>query len=139
MFSELGPQLDHKALSPRQFGLITEALNEKNLALLELLGAQIAPALSNAFAGGNASEGAASGLAWQLALCQLGTYCGRDSLALRQACWRYGACAGDDLATAARAAMARDGLPRTALDKQVSLFVNAINMHDPELLGIRRK
>jgi hypothetical protein len=35
--------------------------------------------------------------------------------------------------------MVRDGLPSTALDKQVNLFVKAINTKDPELLGIRRK
>lgn len=63
VFSELGPQLDYKAPSQRQFSVITDALNEKNLALLELLGAQIAPAFSNAVAGGSASEGSAGGLA----------------------------------------------------------------------------
>jgi hypothetical protein len=136
---ELGPQLDYKALSPRQFSVIADAMNEKNMASLELLGAQIAPALSNTFAEGKASEGAAGGLAWQLALCQLGAYCGRGSLAVREACWRYGACAGEDLASAVHAAMVRDGLPSTALDKQVNLFVKAINTKDPELLGIRRK
>lgn len=42
VFSALGPQLDYKAPSKRLFGVITDALNEKNSALLELLGAQIA-------------------------------------------------------------------------------------------------
>ena len=139
VFAELSPQLDYKALSPRQFSIIVDALNEKNMGLLELLGSQIAPALNRAFAGSSASEGAAAALAWQLALCHLGAYCGRDSLALREACWRYSACAGDNLASAVRAAMVRDGLPGTALDKQVSVFVKAINTHDPELLGIGRK
>ena len=139
VFSELSPQLDYKALTPRQFSVIADALNEKNLGLLELLGAQIAPALNSAAAGSGASEGAAGSLAWQLALCQLGAYCGRDSLPVREACWRYGACAGDDLSSAVRAAMVRDGLTSTALDKQVSLIVKAINTHDPELLGIGRK
>ena len=143
VFAELGPQLDYKALSPRQFSVITDALNEKNVALLELLGTQIAPALkgigTGTGAGSNAADAAASALAWQLALCQIGAYCGRDSLALREACWRFGACAGDNLAAAVRTAMVRDGLPGTALDKQVALFVKAINTHDPELLGIGRK
>jgi len=139
VFAELNPQLDYKALSPRQFSVITDALNEKNLGLLELLGSQIAPALSGSATGGGASQAAAGALAWQLALCQVGAYCGRDSLALREACWRFGACAGDDLASAVRAAMVRDGMPGTALDKQVALFVKAINTHDAELLGIRRK
>ena len=139
VFSELSPQLDYKALSPRQFSVITDALNEKNMALLELLGAQIAPALNGAFVGGDASAAASSSLAWQLALCQLGAYCGRNSLALREACWQFGACAGDDLASAVRAAMLRDGLTSTALDQQVRLFVKAINTHDPDVLGIRRK
>lgn len=139
VFAELSPQLDYKALSPRQFSVIVDALNEKNMGVLALLGAQIGAALSAGTASGTASEVASGGLAWPLALCQIGAYCGRDSLAFREACWRYGACAGDDLASAARAAMVRDGLPDTALDKQVSLLVKAINTHDPELLGIRRK
>ena len=139
VFSELSPQLDYKALSPKQFSIITDALNEKNIGLLELLGAQIAPALNAAFASGSASDAAASALAWQLALCQVGAYCGRDSLAVREACWRYAACAGDDLSSAVRAAVVRDGLPSNAFDKQVALFVKAINTHDAELLGIGRK
>lgn len=139
VFSKLNPQLDYKGVSPGQFSIITDALNEKNIALLELLGSQIAPALNSNFAGGSTSDAASGALAWQLALCQLGAYCGRDSLPLRNACWQYGACSGDDLATAVRAAMVRDGLPNTALDKQIALFVKAINTHDPELLGIRRK
>ena len=139
VFSELGPQLDYKALSNRQFSIVTDTLNEKNVALLELLGTQIAPALKSTGTGGNAAEAATSALAWQLALCQAGAYCGRDSLALKEACWRFGACGGDNLAAAVRAAMVRDGQPSTALDKQVALFVKAINTHDPELLGIGRK
>ena len=139
LFAELSPQLDYKTVSPRQFGIIADAMNEKNMALLELLGPQLTPALSNAFVGGDASAAAATSLAWQLALCQLGAYCGRDSLALREACWQFGACAGDDLASAVRAAMIRDGLTSTALDQQVRLFIKAINTHDPEVLRIRRK
>ncbi len=139
VFSQLGPQLDYKALSPAQFSIITDAMNEKNMALLELLGAQIAPALAGVYVGGNTSDAAATSLAWQLALCQLGAYCGRDSLALRDACWKFGACAGDDLAAAVQAAMVRDGLASNALDQQVRLFVKAINTQNPEVLGIRRK
>ena len=139
VFSELSPQLDYKALSPKQFSIITDALNEKNMALLSLLGSQIAPALEATFAGGTASETAAAALAWQLALCQVGAYCGRDSLAMREACWRFGACAGDDLSAAIRAAVSREGMTSTAFDKQVALFVKAINTHDAELLGIGRK
>ena len=139
VFSQLSPQLDYKALSPAQFSVITDAMNEKNMALLELLGSQIAPAISGAFVGGEASAAASSSLAWQLALCQLGAYCGRDSLALRDACWRFGACAGDDLASAVSAAMVRDGLTSNALDQQVRLFIKAINTQDPSVLGIRRK
>ncbi len=139
VFSQLGPQLDYKALTPAQFSVITDAMNEKNIALLELLGAQIAPALAGANVGGNTSDAAATSLAWQLALCQLGAYCGRDSLAMRDACWKFGACAGDDLAGAVQAAMVRDGLSSNALDQQVRLFIKAINTHDPEVLGIRRK
>lgn len=139
VFSQLSPQLDYKAVSPAQYSLVTDAMNEKNIALLELLGPQIAPALANAFVGGDASAAASSSLAWQLALCQLGAYCGRDSLALREACWQFGACTGDDLASAVRAAMVRDGLTSTALDQQVRLFIKAINTRDPDVLGIRRK
>lgn len=139
VFSQLSPQLDYKAISPAHYSLITDALNEKNMALLELLGPLIAPTLIHAFVGGEASATASSSLAWQLALCQLGAYCGRDSLALREACWQFGACAGDDLPSAIRAAMIRDGLTSTALDQQVRLFIKGINTRDPEVLGIRRK
>ncbi len=139
VFSQLGPQVDYKALSPAQYSVVTDAMNEKNMALLELLGAQIAPALAGVYVGGNTSDAAATSLAWQLALCQLGAYCGRDSLALRDACWKFGACAGDDLAGAVQSAMVRDGLSSNALDQQVRLFVKAINTRDPEVLGIRRK
>ncbi len=139
VISQLSPDLNYKSLSAEQLSVITNAMSEKNMAVLSLMGAQIAPALGAAFVGGDASAAASSSLAWQLALCQLGAYCGRDSLALRDACWQFGACAGDDLPSAVSAAMVRDGLATNALDQQVRFFVKAINTNDPSVLGIRRK
>ena len=54
-------------------------------------------------------------------------------------CFRFGACAGDDLAGSLRAALTRDGVAPDVLDKQAALYVAAIASGDPARLGIVRR
>ncbi len=143
----IGGTLNLSALTDAQFETIRRALAEQDPTTLALLGQLVQPALINAAIGAappSVAEARYFGevtapLAWQLALCQLGAWCGHESLWAREACFRFGACAGDDLATAIRAALTRDGLPADVLDKQAARFLDAITGGDPAALGLRRK
>ncbi|MCZ2134446.1 MAG: hypothetical protein LC098_03305 [Burkholderiales bacterium] len=140
-------QLDLGALTTEQFDVVSRTLREQDPATLALLRQLLQPVLANLMA--NAAPASITDpryfadtgapLAWQLALCQLGAYCGYDSLWAREACYRYGACTGDDLASAIRAALTCDGLDSALLDKQAARYVRAITASDPAALGLRRK
>ena len=139
--------IDPNAVSAGQFELIAKTLDEKDIGTLLLLGEQLRTVLEKTLEGMAAQAEvrqppnfAASfgAVAWQLALCQLGADCGGDSIWAAQMCFRYGACAGDDLASSLRAALIRDGLAPDVLDKQAALYVTAIVSGDPVRLGIVR-
>lgn len=138
---------DLGSLTAEQFEVISKTLSERDVGTLAVLGQLLQPLLSNLMANNAPSTvtepryyaDVNAPLAWQLALCQLGAYCGHDSLWAREACFYYGACAGDDLATAVRSALTRDGLNPALLDKQAEQYVRAITNGDPGALGVRRK
>ena len=140
--------IDPNTVTPGQFELIAKSLDEKDIGTLLLLGEQLRPLLEKALEA-TASQAevrqppnfAASfgTVAWQLALCQLGAECGGDSIWAAQMCFRFGACAGDDLAGSLRAALIRDGVAPDVLDKQAALFAAAITSGDPARLGIVRR
>lgn len=147
LLSEVNPRTNYTALTAEQFELISRALGEQDIGTLALLGQQ-AQSMINAAMQSTADSkvpearyfGDTSGtLAWQLALCQLGAYCGADSVWAREACFKFGACGGEDFASAIRNALIRDGLDATIIDKQAATFVNAISSGDPTQLGMRRK
>lgn len=145
LVTEFGGNPNFTGLTPEQFAVIGKALTEQDIGTLALLGFQAQPLLNNALHAGNASlDGArefaqrSGQLAWQLALCQLGAYCGSDSLWARDACFRFGACGGD-LAAALRGTLARDGIDATALDQQAARYAEAIRSGDPTQLHFRRK
>lgn len=139
--------IDPNTVTPGQFELITKALDEKDIGTLLLLGEQLRPSLEKALES-TATQAevrqppnfaASFGLvAWQLALCQLGAECGGDSIWAAQMCFRFGACAGGDLAGSLRAALTRDGVAPDLLDKQAAIFMAAIVSGDPTRLGIVR-
>lgn len=139
--------LDLGALTPEQYDLIGRSLRDRDAGTLALLGQVVQPLLANLTANISAQgmtdpryyADAVTPIAWQLALCQLGSYCGQDSLWAREACLKFGACTGDDLGTAVRAALTRDGLNPALLDKQVEQYLRAINGGDPAALGLRRR
>jgi hypothetical protein len=147
LLSEVSPRTNYAALTAEQFDLISRALGEQDIGTLALLGQQAQSMINAAMQGAVDSKvpearyfGDTSGtLAWQLALCQLGAYCGADSVWAREACFKFGACGGEDLAAAIRAALIRDGLDATLIDKQAAAFVNAISSGDPTQLGMRRR
>lgn len=138
---------DLGALTVEQFDVVSRALGERDVGTLALLGQLLQPLLSNMMA--NKAPPTVTEpryyadvnapLAWQLALCQLGAHCGHDSMWAREACFYYGACTGEDLAAAVRAALIRDGLNPALLDKQAEQYVRAITSGDPAALGVRRK
>lgn len=139
--------INPKAVTSGQFELIAKALDEKDTGTLLLLGEQLRPGLEKALEGTAAQAdvrqptnfaGSFGMVAWQLALCQLGAECGSDSIWAAQMCFRFGACAGDDLAGSLRAALIRDGVAPDVLDKQASAFLTAIVGGDPTRLGIVR-
>ena len=139
--------LDLGALTPEQYDLIGRALRDRDAGTLALLGQVVQPLLANLTANISAQgmtdpryyADAVTPIAWQLALCQLGAHCGQDSLWAREACLKFGACTGDDLGAAVRAALTRDGLNPALLDKQVEQYLRAINGGDPAALGLRRR
>jgi len=140
--------IDPNAVTPGQFELIAKALDEKDIGTLLLLGEQLRAVLEKALEGTAAQAevrqppnfaASFSTVAWQLALCQLGADCGGDSIWAAQMCFRFGACAGDDLSSSLRAALIRDGLAPDVLDKQAALYVAAIASGDPTRLGIVRR
>lgn len=147
LLSDVNPRTNYTALTPEQFELISRALGEQDIGTLALLGQQAQSMINAAMQGAADSKvpearyfGDTSGtLAWQLALCQLGAYCGADSVWAREACFKFGACGGEDFASAIRSALIRDGLDATIIDKQAAAFVNAISSGDPTQLGMRRK
>jgi len=147
LLTDVNPRTNYTALTGEQFDLISRALGEQDIGTLALLGQQ-AQSMINAAMQASADAkvpearyfGDTSGtLAWQLALCQLGAYCGADSVWAREACFKFGACGGEDYATAIRNALIRDGMDATLIDKQATLFLNAIMSGDPTQLGMRRK
>ena len=147
LLTEINPRTNYGALTAAQFDLVSRALAEQDIGTLALLGQQ-AQSMINAAMQASADAkipearyfGDTSGtLAWQLALCQLGAYCGADSVWAREACFKFGACGGEDFAGSIRAALIRDGIEATVIDKQAAAFVNAITSGDPTQLGMRRK
>ena len=145
LVTEFAGNPDFTGLTPEQFAVIAKALAEQDIGTLALLGFQAQPLLNNALQSASASlDGArdfaqrSGQFAWELALCQLGAYCGSDSVWARDACFRFGACGGD-LATALRATLARDGIDSAALDQQAARYADAIRSGDPTQLHFRRK
>ncbi len=131
-------------LSKAQYEVIEKTLDGGDIGTLALLGFQAQPLLNNYVHAANAQLdgarvfGQSTGLiAWQLALCQLGAYCGADSLWARDACFRYGAC-GADFAAGLRHALARDGIDPAALDKIAAEWAAAIQSKDPTRLNFRK-
>ncbi len=147
LLSDVNPRTNYTALTAEQFELISRALGEQDIGTLALLGQQAQSMINAAMQSAVDSKvpearyfGDTSGtLAWQLALCQLGAYCGADSVWAREACFKFGACGGEDLAGSIRNALIRDGIDATLIDKQAAAFVNAISSGDPTQLGMRRK
>jgi hypothetical protein len=147
LLSDISPRTNYRALTAEQFELVVRALSEQDIGTLTLLGQQAQAMINGAMLASSATTvpearyfaDTSGTLAWQLALCQLGAYCGADSVWARDACFKFGACAGDDFASAIRAALIRDGMDATLVDKQASAFLNAITSGDPTQLGMRRK
>ncbi|MFN3630819.1 MAG: hypothetical protein ACK4XK_12315 [Casimicrobiaceae bacterium] len=137
-------QVNFTGLTKAQFEAIEKALEGADIGTLALLGFQAQPLLNNYVHAANAqldgarTFGQNTGLiAWQLALCQMGAYCGGDSLWARDACFRYGAC-GADFASGLRHALARDGIDPAALDKLAAQWAGAIQSKDPTGLNFRK-
>ncbi|MCS6996747.1 MAG: hypothetical protein NZ533_07305 [Casimicrobiaceae bacterium] len=144
-FAKLFPgRPDFTGLNAAQFELIEKTLEGADLGTLALLGRYAQPLLNNYVHAANAQlDGAPifgqnTGLiAWQLALCKLGAYCGADSLWARDACFRFGAC-GSDFASGIQQALARDGIDPNALEKIAAEWVEAIRAKDPARLNFRK-
>lgn len=137
-------QVNFTGLSKAQYEVIEKTLDGGDIGTLALLGFQAQPLLNNYVHAANAQLdgarvfGQSTGLiAWQLALCQMGAYCGGDSLWARDACFRYGAC-GADFASGLRHALARDGIDPAALDKIAAQWAAAIQAKDPTRLNFRK-
>lgn len=147
VMSLMTSQFDLGSLTVEQFDIVSRALTERDVGTLAVLGQVLQPLMSNIMANrapATITDARYYGdvnapLAWQLALCQLGAPCGHDSLWARDACFYYGACTGEDLASALRAALTRDGLNPALLDKQAEQYLRAITGGDPMALGLRRK
>ncbi len=140
----LSGRVNFTGLNAAQFDVIAKALEEGNIGTLALLGFQAQPMLNNYVHAANAqidgarTFGQSTGIiAWQLALCQMGAYCGGDSLWARDACFRFGAC-GPDLATGIRRALERDGIDPDALERVASHFLDGIRSKDPTRLNFRK-
>lgn len=137
-------QVNFTGLSKAQYEAIERTLDGGDIGTLALLGFQAQPLLNNYVHAANAQLdgarvfGQSTGLiAWQLALCQMGAYCGGDSLWARDACFRYGAC-GADFASGLRHALARDGIDPGALEKIAAQWAAAIQSKDPTRLNFRK-